>query len=55
MKWFVFRAPRKPGDRPVETKEYEPMLTQVELYAQRYGPIVIVSEAQLENERKGKL
>ena len=55
MKWFVFKTPRKHGDRPVEVKEYEPMVTQIELYAQRYGPIVVVSEEQLDKERKGNL
>lgn len=47
MRFFIFKSPKKQGDRPIETLDYEPNELIISQRAAKYGPIIIISEESL--------
>lgn len=48
MTYYIFKSPRKKGDRHLETLRYEPNDFIVQQKAVKYGPIIIISETELQ-------
>jgi len=46
MKWFIYKTPKRLGDRPVVTLNYEPNEFIIGQYAVKYGPIICISEEE---------
>lgn len=53
MRYFIFKNPRKPGDQPVKSYNFEPQEFQIGLDAKKFGPIQIVSQEELDQEKGG--
>lgn len=54
MRHFIFKSPRRPGDRHLEELSYEPTEFIIEQKALKYGNIVIVSEEEIRNEHNSE-
>jgi hypothetical protein len=52
MMWYVYKSPRRFGELALETLNYEPTDFIIRQKAMKYGPIVVISEEELENERR---
>ena len=52
MRWFIYRSPRRFGDMALETMSFEPTEFIIQQKAVRYGPIIVISEEELSNERQ---
>lgn len=55
MKYYIFKSPRKQGAQPLETLNSEPLDYLIAQKSIKYGPIIIVSEEELLNEKKEDL
>lgn len=51
MNYYIFKSPRKKGDRPLETLHYEPNDFIIMQKAVKHGPVVVVSEESLTAEK----
>lgn len=52
MRWHIFKNPYKKGSIPLESIRFEPNQMYIELKAQRYGNITIMSDTDLEEWSK---
>jgi hypothetical protein len=51
MKYYLFKTPRKPGDKAIEESSYEYGDFMLGQKALKFGPIVMLSEHDLEVEK----
>lgn len=52
QKWHIFKTPRKKGDMPIETTNYEPLSYLLQQKAMKYGPVIVITQEQLDEEIK---
>lgn len=52
MRWYIYKSPRSFDSQPIETMNVEPNEDLVKLKARKYGPIIIISEEELRQEKR---
>jgi len=52
MKYYFFKAPRKPGDQPIEEVTYEPNEFIIGQKAMKYGAVIVLDEKAWKEEQQ---
>lgn len=53
MKYYIFKTPKLPSDKPLEVLNSEPLDYLIQQKALKYGSIVVISEEELERSNDG--
>lgn len=55
MKYYLFKLPRKLGDKEIEILKFEPTEFMLEQKAMKHGPILVITEEELLKEKQEDL